>query len=106
VLAVHEAAANAVNHAGGTGQILLWLHTGDLYAEISDSGAGIPERHRSATATPGRGVEDGRGLWLIRQLCAGLDIDTGDTGTRLLLRYGCDGSAVPGPDPYGEQPNN
>jgi anti-sigma regulatory factor (Ser/Thr protein kinase) len=94
VLAVHEAAANAVRHGGGTGQLLLGLQAGQLLAEIIDRGPGIPEGRRAIPATPGTSVHDGRGLWLITQVSTDLQIDTGDTGTRLLLRYSLDS---PGP---------
>ncbi|MEU4620655.1 ATP-binding protein [Actinoplanes sp. NPDC023801] len=90
VLAVHEAAANAVRHGGGSGQLLLWLQAGNLYAEISDHGPGIPEGPRLLAATPGNGIHERRGLWMINQISADLNIDTGATGTRLLLRYPID----------------
>jgi anti-sigma regulatory factor (Ser/Thr protein kinase)/GAF domain-containing protein len=101
VLAVHEGAANAVRHGGGTGQLLLWLQAGNLYAEISDHGLGIPDGQGTTPTEPAAGLYDGRGLWLIRQICTSLDIDTGNTGTRLMLRYPLDGSGTSGPDPSG-----
>jgi anti-sigma regulatory factor (Ser/Thr protein kinase)/GAF domain-containing protein len=90
VLAVHEAAANAVRHGGGGGQLLLWKQAGDLSAEISDHGPGIPDGHPLFASDPGTSLTRGRGLWLINRVCAGLDVDTGDTGTRLTLRYPLD----------------
>jgi anti-sigma regulatory factor (Ser/Thr protein kinase) len=92
VLAVHEASANAVRHGGGNGQLLLWKRGDDLTAEVSDSGAGIPNG-RGMPLDPGSGSRHGRGLWLIRRVCAGLDIDSGETGTRLTLRYPLDSPA-------------
>ena len=94
VLAAHEAVANAVRHGGGTGQILLWRQSGSLYAEVSDHGTGIPE-DRLIIAPPAEpSAQAGRGLWLIEQFCPALDIDTGPGGTRLLLRYPLDSSAL------------
>jgi anti-sigma regulatory factor (Ser/Thr protein kinase) len=95
VLAVHEAATNAVVHGGGDGQVLLWLAGKDLYAEISDHGTGFDE-DRGVPARPRPEAYGGRGLWLIRQVCAGLEIDTGATGTRLLLRYPLDSPLASG----------
>jgi anti-sigma regulatory factor (Ser/Thr protein kinase) len=95
VLAVHEAAANAIRHGGGTGQYLLWMQGAVLTAEISDHGSGIAGDPR-AIPPPGTSSRDGRGLWLISQVCADVDIDTGDTGTRLTLRYPLD-SPTAGP---------
>ena len=96
VLAMHEAAANAVRHGGGSGQLLLWKQDGELIAEISDYGPGMPDGHRIIPSDPGASLQNGRGLWLINQVCAGLDIETGQTGTRLTLRYPID-SPVAGP---------
>jgi anti-sigma regulatory factor (Ser/Thr protein kinase) len=87
VTAVHEAASNAVRHGGGRGQLLLWLQAGVFFAEISDDGRGIPPGYRVIPARPGDSFHGGLGLWLISEVCANVDIDTGPAGTRLLLRY-------------------
>lgn len=92
VLGVHEAAANAVSHGGGNGQLLLWLQGGAVYAEISDRGPGIPEGRRAEPAEPGTGAFETRGLWLINQVSADVQIDTSPAGTRLLLRHPLDSS--------------
>ena len=76
-----------MRHGGGTGRLLLWLEAGSLHAEISDQGPGIPDQHRVLAATPGTGVHESRGLWLIKRVSATLAIDTGASGTRLLLSY-------------------
>ncbi|MBB2940363.1 anti-sigma regulatory factor (Ser/Thr protein kinase) [Actinoplanes lutulentus] len=87
VLAVHEAAANAVEHGGGAGQLLLWLRAGTFYAEISDQGAGLPADYRVALPTPVDSLEQGRGLWLINTLYPDMELNTGPTGTRLMVRH-------------------
>ncbi|WIM99349.1 ANTAR domain-containing protein [Actinoplanes oblitus] len=97
VLAVHEAAANAVVHGGGAGQFLLWRRNGDVYAEVSDHGAGLPGDFREAAERPARAAEDPRGLWLINSICTALDIETGPGGTRLLLRYPLGSPDLSGP---------
>lgn len=93
VFAVHEAAANAIRHGGGGGQLLLWKQGGDLIAEISDHGPGIPDGDRVIPSDPGASSHHGRGLWLINRVCSGLDIDTGPAGTRLTLHYPLDAPA-------------
>ncbi|GAA2646002.1 ATP-binding protein [Paractinoplanes durhamensis] len=91
VLAVHEAAANAVRHGGGGGQVLLWMQRGTLSAEISDEGPGIlGGRAAVPTTDPGTVVRSGRGLWLINRVCRELDIQTGTSGTRLTMHYPLD----------------
>jgi anti-sigma regulatory factor (Ser/Thr protein kinase)/GAF domain-containing protein len=87
VFAVHEAAANAVRHGGGSGQLVLWRQGGTLTAEISDDGPGMPDGHDTSPSDPGADSIGGRGLWLIRRVCADVEIDTGTEGTRVTMRY-------------------
>ncbi len=89
-LATHEAAANVVDHGGGAGQIILWRRAGSLYAEISDRGRGLPAGYRIPAESPSTGPSHSRRLWMIDRICTGLDIDTGPSGTRLLLRFALD----------------
>ncbi|GIF26622.1 anti-sigma regulatory factor (Ser/Thr protein kinase) [Actinoplanes tereljensis] len=86
-LAVHEAAVNAVEYGGGTGQLILWRYAGSLYAEISDDGPGLPPGYRISEEPPGLAPGSSRGLWMINRICAGVDIDSSRAGTHLLLRY-------------------
>jgi anti-sigma regulatory factor (Ser/Thr protein kinase) len=92
-LAVHEAAGNTLDHGGGTGQLIAWRRAGDLFAEISDRGPGLPAGFRISAEPPGTRPDIPRGLWIIKRICAGLDIDTGPAGTRLLLRFALDSPA-------------
>jgi anti-sigma regulatory factor (Ser/Thr protein kinase) len=87
VLAVNEAVTNAVEHGAGAGQLLLWLHGGTLYAEISDQGPGMPAGPHLPTEAPGADPYDSRGLWLISQVCATVEVDSSAAGTRILLVY-------------------
>lgn len=77
VLAVNELVTNAVLHGGGSGQLTLRRHDGQLTCQVSDHGPGIrqdlpalPEPTR-----PGR-----RGLWLAQHLTAGLVLHNTPTG--------------------------
>jgi anti-sigma regulatory factor (Ser/Thr protein kinase) len=85
-LAVTEVVTNAVRHGGAGGHLWMWRTGDDLLAEVVDGGRGIPAARRSP-----RGPEPGRiggwGLWLTRQICASVDIDSCSTGTRVRLRY-------------------
>lgn len=94
VLAVHEAAANAVRHGGGHGQLLLWRRDGRLWCEISDHGPGINATTERRDHDTNNGWPARHGLWLIQRLCTSLDITTDTTGTRLLLSYRLDRRAA------------
>ncbi|OJF12888.1 ATP-binding protein [Couchioplanes caeruleus] len=87
VLALHEAAVNAVGHGGGSGRLWLWSHAGSLWCEISDDGPGLPTDVTVPVVVPD-GIGSGSGLWLIEQAADDLAIATAPTGgARLLLRY-------------------
>src|ERR1700719_4352151 len=60
VLAVHELAANAVNHGVGAGRLRIWKLAGSLRCQVED---GDPPR--SGYLLPSKA---GHGLWLVRQI--------------------------------------
>lgn len=101
-LAVHEAVANAMEHAYGHGE-----PPDD--AEVSIEATAIDGRIALAVADQGRWVDDdseenrGRGLLLIRGLVDELDIIRGTTGTRVrMLRVVAPAELVPGaPGAFG-----
>jgi serine/threonine-protein kinase RsbW len=84
VLAVNEAATNAVKHAGGRGRVELLQDNGyRLIAVVSDRGPGLPARlavHRPRPEDTG-----GRGLWLIHQVCDRVEVRSDASGTRVHL---------------------
>jgi serine/threonine-protein kinase RsbW len=85
VLAVNEAASNAIEHAycrGGAGggvELVFWLDDDHLHIAVVDRGT-----WREPPPGPrGRGF----GLGMMRQLVAGVSIDHDDHGTRVVLRH-------------------
>jgi anti-sigma regulatory factor (Ser/Thr protein kinase) len=83
LLAIHEAAANAQQHAGG-GRLWLWRHQGSVWCEISDDGPGLPADAETRAQAPDLPRQHA-GLWLIQQICPDLEIIRDPRGTRLLL---------------------
>ncbi|MDT0352344.1 ATP-binding protein [Pseudonocardia charpentierae] len=85
ILAVHETAANAIEHAyppgdtGGHVELTCWLDGGNLCLSVADHG----EWRESTTGSPDRG----RGLDMIRRLGADVAIDHHGHGTRVVLQY-------------------
>lgn len=87
VLAVNEIATNAIRHAGGSGSLTLWAHAGHLYCRVVDRGPGIPVAWLDGTARSQRDTVPRNGLWLTRRICDSVEIDTGRSGTRVVVRY-------------------
>ncbi|MFI9595860.1 ATP-binding protein [Nonomuraea sp. NPDC052265] len=85
VLAVHESVVNAVEHAGGRGQLTLWTVDGVIRSETADQGAGIPGTYLDGAVRPSTLSHTGRGLYLIRRLCDVADFRTGPDGTTVRL---------------------
>lgn len=83
VLAVNEAASNAVEHGYGIGLLQLWQQDDQLICEVHDTGSldeplpGLRPPHPSSLR--------GRGMWIARQLCDLLHVWTDSYGTHVRL---------------------
>jgi serine/threonine-protein kinase RsbW len=102
VLAVDEAAANAVRHAYGPGtsgvvELTLWTEPGTLCVEIVDHGIWRPP----AVPTPvGDTADGGRGIPLMSTMADAVLIHYDARGSRVLLRRRVEGAGpVDGADP-------
>jgi anti-sigma regulatory factor (Ser/Thr protein kinase) len=99
VLAVGEAASNAVRYGGGGGTLSMWRTDGELVVEVRDSGQltdPLAGRVRPSTAASG-----GRGLWLMHQLCDLVELGPG----RFRLHMSLNGiQAAPAPAGPGLPP--
>jgi anti-sigma regulatory factor (Ser/Thr protein kinase) len=81
ILAVHEAAANVVDHAypnGGDVVVHAHRNDGSLFMVIKDRG-----RWRA----PSRTDQRGRGLTVMRRLVDDVEIDPSASGTTVFLRH-------------------
>jgi anti-sigma regulatory factor (Ser/Thr protein kinase) len=79
VLAVGEATANTVRHAGGAGILRIWQDETELVCEVSD--AGRMDDPRAGQLPPPAGTRGGQGLWIIHQACDHLELHSSDAGT-------------------------
>ncbi|MFF4699197.1 ATP-binding protein [Streptomyces chattanoogensis] len=81
VLAVDEIAGNAVEHAGGSGRLVL-LRVGDeLECRISDAGPGFSEAVIPELLPGLDGAPKGRGLWLARLVADRFAVAAGTAAT-------------------------
>jgi anti-sigma regulatory factor (Ser/Thr protein kinase) len=84
VLAVSEIAANAIQHAGGSGHLRVVRCGCTVSVVISDNGAGLA---RAATDPERPDAESlsGRGLWMARALCPDLRIANSPRGLTVTM---------------------
>jgi anti-sigma regulatory factor (Ser/Thr protein kinase) len=78
-LAVSELATNTLRHGGGRGVLRMWLDRATMVCEVGDRGHitdPLVGRRR-----PGSKQLEGRGLWLVNQLCDLTQIRTSPDGT-------------------------
>lgn len=83
VLAVDEAAANSLMHAGGAGDLRLWYTGEKLICEVRDQGVvtdPLAGRERAPAAS-----ERGRGLWIVHQLCDLVQVRSCASGTAVRM---------------------
>ena len=95
VLAVDEAAANAVRHAygpdeSGVVELTLWTEPGTLSIEIVDHGSWRPPADEP--------TEGGRGIPLMSTMSESVLIHYDDRGSRVLLRQRLNAAATPEPE--------
>ena len=88
VLATSEAATNSVRHAGGHGSVRAWHELDTLVCEVRDRGhieSPLVGRER-----PSPSQLEGRGLWLVNQLCDLVQIRSSESGSVVRLRMRLD----------------
>ena len=79
VLAVGEATANTVRHAGGRGTLRIWQDDVEIVCEVSDGGH--MKNTRAGEVRPKAGTRGGQGLWIIHQACDRVEVSSDDAGT-------------------------
>jgi anti-sigma regulatory factor (Ser/Thr protein kinase) len=85
VVAVNEIVTNAVRHGGGYGRLRLWLAGRRVHCRVVDEGPGIPPARRGPGQRPATDTVGGWGLWLARQGCDALTVDSDGRGSAVTL---------------------
>lgn len=84
VLAVNEAATNAVRHSDGTYRTRIWHDGRGVVTELRAE-HGLTDRRPLHGPRPASEAESGRGLWLINQVCDLVEFRADDQGSILRL---------------------
>jgi anti-sigma regulatory factor (Ser/Thr protein kinase) len=84
VAAVHEVAANSVEHGGGRGLLRGWDLGDAVVCEVRDHG--FLDQPLAGRESPALDAEGGRGLWLANQFCDLVQIRSSEAGTVVRLR--------------------
>jgi anti-sigma regulatory factor (Ser/Thr protein kinase) len=83
VFAINEAASNAVKHGNETCVTRIWHEGDEVVTEVS-SHSGIQDV-MAGRRRPAADALEGRGLWLINQLCDLVELRSGRSGTTLRM---------------------
>lgn len=88
LIAVHEATANSVRHAGGRGTLRVWRFGESLVCEIRDSGQ-IPDP-MVGRVRPTPEMRGGFGLWMTNQLADLVQVRSSSDGSIVRIRMSRD----------------
>jgi anti-sigma regulatory factor (Ser/Thr protein kinase) len=86
VLATHEVAMNALTHGRGHGAVRIWRAGSELVCEVEDHGPGLSDPN-AGRRPPDAHRDRGRGLWITRQLCDRVEIESAPGGTLVRLHW-------------------
>ena len=86
VVALSEVATNAIMHGGGAATVTMARNKRQIVVTVSDSGGpGDGQFPPAGASRPDPVGLGGRGLWITRQLCDEVTIDSLPAGTRVQL---------------------
>jgi anti-sigma regulatory factor (Ser/Thr protein kinase) len=85
VLAVSEAITNSIRHGGGRGVARFWTADGSLFCEVCDTGCIADPL--AGRLRPAADQLQGRGLWLIQQVCDLVQVRCNPDGQVVRLRF-------------------
>jgi anti-sigma regulatory factor (Ser/Thr protein kinase) len=82
-VSANEITTNALEHGGGSAEVVITSSAAQVSVEIHDDGPGISRTTTSDPPDPT--ASHGRGLWLADQLCDEMHISSGVGGTTVRL---------------------
>jgi anti-sigma regulatory factor (Ser/Thr protein kinase) len=86
VIAIHELAANVVQHGAGRGRLRMWQVPGALQFQVDDDGPASPDGAGPDAADRWPYLK-GHGLWLVREVADRMSMVSGPGGTRARVMF-------------------
>jgi anti-sigma regulatory factor (Ser/Thr protein kinase) len=83
VLAVNEVATNSILHGGGAGRLQVWRDGDSILCEVRDMGR--LEDPLVGRSRPAAEQTEGRGLWLVNQLCDLVQLRSSSKGNTVRI---------------------
>ena len=83
VIAVSEVAANTLRHTTSGGTVWLWRDHDEVICQLRDTGQITDPL--AGSHPPASDLPDGKGLWLVNQVCDLTELHTGPAGTTIRL---------------------
>jgi anti-sigma regulatory factor (Ser/Thr protein kinase) len=83
VLAVSEVAANTLRHTRSSGTLAIWHDEDEIVCEIHDEGT-IADPY-VGSRKPAPDANGGHGLWIVRQVCDLVELNSDGNGTTVRM---------------------
>jgi anti-sigma regulatory factor (Ser/Thr protein kinase) len=87
VIAIHELAANVIQHGAGRGRLRMWQLPGALRFQVDDGGPAACADGDRANAAERWPYLKGHGLWLVREVAEQMSLFSGPGGTRATVVF-------------------
>jgi anti-sigma regulatory factor (Ser/Thr protein kinase) len=100
LLAASEIVGNSIRHGAGQRRMQIWVTPEAVVCEVTDEGPGNVDP-LAGYRPAGEGPVNGRGLWIARQVCDAVRIDSDATGTRVRFAVGRAPARSALPEPAG-----
>jgi anti-sigma regulatory factor (Ser/Thr protein kinase) len=87
VIAIHELAANVVQHGAGQGRLRMWQVPGALQFQVDDGARPASLDGAASNAADRWPYLKGHGLWLVREVADRMSLISGPGGTRAHVMF-------------------
>lgn len=87
VIAIHELAANVIQHGSGRGRLRMWQVPGAVQFQVDDGRVPVSADGHCANAADHWPYVKGHGLWLVREVADQMSMSSWADGTRATVLF-------------------